>query len=228
MLKMTKKDYIFVAGASRGVGKEIVKNLRQQNQKVKILLRSPDKRSELEAMGIKVLMGDALNLAEVEKALLAEEKITAIISTIGGKNKEGVRSDYLGNKNLIDGAIAAKINKFILISSIGTRESAAALPTETLSTLNATLQEKAKAEEYLQKSGLTYTIIRPGSLKSQPATGNAILTDNYKVAGMIHRADVARLVCDCLDSDRANNKILSMVDRNKIYSQVEFAEFNLT
>ena len=111
----------------------------------------------------------------------------------------------------------ALAKKFILISSIGSKESSVALPSETLSTLSAALQEKAKAEEYLQKSGLTYTIIRPGGLKSEPATGNGILTENYKVAGMIHRPDVAQLTCDCLFSDRANNKILSA-----------FAEFNLT
>ena len=225
---MVKESYIFVAGASRGVGKEIVKNLLKQNQKVKALLRSHYAKSQLEEMGIKVAIGDALQLAEVENALLGEETIAAVISTIGGKNKDGVRADYLGNKNLIDGAIAAKAKKFILISSIGSKESSVALPSDTLSTLSAALQEKAKAEEYLQKSGLTYTIIRPGGLKSEPATGNGILTENYKVAGMIHRPDVAQLTCDCLFSDRANNKILSAVDRKMTYSQVDFAEFNLT
>ena len=104
---MVKESYIFVVGASRGVGKEIIKNLLKQNQKVKALLRSHYAKSQLEEMGIKVAIGDALQLAEVENALLGEETIAAVISTIGGKNKDGVRADYLGNKNLIDAAIAS-------------------------------------------------------------------------------------------------------------------------
>jgi hypothetical protein len=71
-------------------------------------------------------------------------------------------------------------------------------------------------------SGLTYTVIRPGGLKSEPATGNGVLTEDYKVAGSIHRADVAQLVCQCLNSDRANHKILSAVDRNQMYGNPEF------
>ena len=55
---MTDESYIFLAGASRGVGREIANYLSEQGKKVKALLRSPDSRSELEAMGIKVVMGD--------------------------------------------------------------------------------------------------------------------------------------------------------------------------
>jgi|GEM_PF-1775761 len=63
----TDKSYIFLAGASRGVGREIAKYLVEQNQKVKALLRSPDSRPELEAMGIQVVMGDALDAVTVEQ-----------------------------------------------------------------------------------------------------------------------------------------------------------------
>ena len=76
-------------------------------------------------------------------------------------------------------------------------------------------------------SGLTYTIIRPGGLKSEPATGNGILTEDPTIAGTIHRADVADLVCRCLGSDRANNKIFSAVDRTQTYGNAAVEEFTL-
>ncbi|MCY7392082.1 MAG: SDR family NAD(P)-dependent oxidoreductase, partial [Leptolyngbyaceae cyanobacterium CAN_BIN12] len=60
-----------------------------------------------------------------------------------------------------------------------------------------------------------------------PATGQGILTENPLVAGVIHRADVAALVCQCLLSDRANGKVLSAVDRNTIYGKPIFEEFQL-
>lgn len=225
---MTNSAYIFLAGASRGVGREIAKCLTQQQLQVKALLRTEAARAELEAMGIKVVLGDALNVADVEEAILGNEPIHTIISTIGGLPNEGERADYLGNKNFIDAAVKAGVQKFILISSIGSGNSAAALPPQALQTLKPVLEEKEKAEKYLIDSGLVYTIIRPGGLKSEPATGNGVLTADPQIAGTIHRADVAQLVCHCLNSDQANNKILAAVDRHMIYGQPQFKEFSLT
>ncbi|HEY9725455.1 MAG TPA: SDR family oxidoreductase, partial [Chroococcales cyanobacterium] len=225
---MTEASYIFLAGASRGVGREITKCLTEQNQNVKALLRSEASRPELEAMGINVVMGDALDAATLEQAMLGNEPISAVISTIGGLPKDGERADYLGNKNLIDAAVKAGVQKFILVSSIGSGESVVAIPPQALEALKTVLIEKEQAENYLMQSGLTYTVIRPGGLKSEPATGNGILTEDYKVAGSIHRADVAQLVCQCLFSDAANNKILSAIDRTQMYGNPEFEVLSLT
>jgi uncharacterized protein YbjT (DUF2867 family) len=223
---MTDESYIFLAGASRGVGREIAKCLTEQHQKVKALLRSEETRPELEAMGIKVVIADALDAASVEQAMLPDEPIYAVISTIGGLPKDGERADYLGNKNLIDAAVKAGVQKFILVSSIGSGESAVALPPQAMETLRPVLLEKEKAEKHLMESGLTYTVIRPGGLKSEPATGNGVLTEDYKVAGTIHRADVAQLVCKSLLSEAANNKLLSAVDRQMTYGQTSFEELS--
>jgi len=224
---MTDRSYIFLAGASRGVGREIAKCLTEQKLKVKALLRTDAAQVELEAMGIKVVLGDVLNIGDVERAMLGDEAPYAVISTIGGLPKDGARADYLGNKNLVDVAVKAGAQKFILISSIGSGNSATALPPQALETLGAVLAEKAQAEKHLIESGLTYTIIRPGGLKSEPATGNGVLTEDPRIAGTIHRADVAQLVCRCLNSELANNKILSAVDRQMMYGQSEFEEFSL-
>lgn len=219
---------IFLAGASRGVGLEIAKYLTAQQLKVKALLRTETAAAELKAIGIQVVLGDALNVGDIESAILADEPIHAVISTIGGLSQDAVRADYLGNKNLIDAAVKAGVNKFILVSSIGTGNSVVALPPQALETLKPVLIEKEKAEQHLIASGLTYTIIRPGGLKSEPATGNGILTEDPRIVGTIHRADVAQLVGRSLNSDRANNKVLSAIDRNMIYpGQPEFVELSL-
>ena len=223
---MNSQSSIFLAGASRGVGREIAKCLREQGKIVKALLRSPDTKPELEAMGIEVVMGDALN-AEAIKQAMSGFPISAVISTIGGLPKDGERADYLGNKNLIDAAVEVGTQKFILVSSIGSGNSRVALPPQALETLGTVLVEKEKAEQHLINSGLNYTIIRPGGLKSEPATGNGILTENYSVSGTIHRADVAQLVCRCLQSSAANNKVLSALDNQMIWSQTEFDILNL-
>lgn len=225
---MTSASYIFLAGASRGVGREIAKYLTARQQRVKALLRSTTAGPELEAMGAEIVMGDALNPEELDQAMSGEVSFSAVISTIGGLPQDGERSDFKGNKNLIDAAVKAGVERFILVSSIGSGNSAIALPPQALETLGPVLKEKEQAENYLIASGLRYTIVRPGGLKSEPATGNGILTEDPKVAGTIHRADVAQLVCRCLDSERAKNKVLSAIDRTMLFGQPEFEEFTLT
>ncbi|UBF28156.1 SDR family oxidoreductase [Kovacikia minuta CCNUW1] len=219
--------FIFLAGASRGVGREIARCLIAQKFKVKALIRSEAARADLEALGLTVIMGDALNPAEVEQAMQGDE-IEAVISTVGGQPTDGERADFKGNRNLIDAAVKAGAKKFILVSSIGSGNSAPALPLQALETLSSVLAEKEQAENHLIASGLTYTIIRPGGLKSEPPPrGGGILTENPLIAGTINRTDVAELTCRCLTSEKANNKVLSAVDRTAIYGTPEFEEFVL-
>ncbi|MEH2393163.1 MAG: SDR family oxidoreductase [Nostoc sp.] len=224
---MTSASYIFLAGASRGVGREIAQSLTGQQLKVKALLRTSAVAAQLEGIGIEVVQGDALNVGDVERAMLTDESIDTVISTIGGLPSDVERPDYPGNRNLIDAAVKARVQKFILVSSIGAGNSVVAASPQVLEVLGKVLAEKDKAEQHLIASGLTYTIIRPGGLKSEPATGNGVLTEDPQIIGSINRADVAQLVGRCLNSQRANNKILSAVDRNMLFGQKEFAEFSL-
>ncbi|MEH2243862.1 SDR family oxidoreductase [Nostoc sp.] len=224
---MTSASYIFLAGASRGVGREIAQSLTGQQLKVKALLRKAAVAAELEGIGIEVVLGDALNVGDVERAILTDEPIDTVISTIGGLPTDVERPDYPGNRNLIDATVKAGVQKFILVSSIGAGNSVVAASPQVLEVLGKVLAEKDKAEQHLIASGLTYTIIRPGGLKSEPATGNGVLTEDPQIIGSINRADVAQLVGRCLNSDRANNKILSAVDRNMLFGQREFTEFSL-
>ena len=223
---MNNSTTIFLAGASRGVGREVAKCLREENLSVVALLRSLDTQADLEAMEINIAIGDALDPVSVEQAMQSRD-ISAVITTIGGLPQQGERPDYLGNKNLIDAAVKAGVKKFILVSSIGTGNSKSALSPQALETLEKVLIEKEKAETYLINSGLTYTIVRPGGLKSEAPTGNAVLTESPKVCGMINRPDVARLVCDCLKSEKANNKVLSAIDQNMQFVPQEFEVFKV-
>ncbi|WP_448571580.1 SDR family oxidoreductase [Trichothermofontia sp.] len=218
---MTTQPLIFLAGASRGVGREIALRLAANpSYAVKALLRSEAARPELEAMGITVVLGDALDPAAVTQAMQGDQ-IAAVISTVGGLPQDGQRSDYLGNRNLIDAAAAAGVGQFILVSSIGSGNSAVALAPHILEALGPVLVEKDKAEQHLIASGLTYTIVRPGGLKSEPATGNGVLIQDPTIAGSIHRADVADLVCRCIQAPPAFNQIFSAVDRQMLYGTPE-------
>jgi len=129
---MTQSMKVFLAGASRGVGRELAQKLVAADHQVVALLRSDQAEAALMAMGITVVKGDALEAAKMVQ-LIAEHSPDAVMSTIGGLPEDGtVRADFVGNQNLIDAAIAANAKRFILISSIGSGNSAQALPDNVL------------------------------------------------------------------------------------------------
>ncbi|MEM1310109.1 MAG: SDR family oxidoreductase [Cyanobacteria bacterium P01_H01_bin.153] len=211
----------FVAGASRGVGFEVVKGLVQQGYKVVGLLRTDDTRSQLESLGAAVRVGNALDFEAMTAAVQCfGSESFSLVTTIGGKGAERdePRSDYLGNRHLVDAVKDLPCQRFILVSSIGVGESAVALPEPVLETLRSALLAKAKAEEHLIASGLPFTIVRPGGLLSEPATGTGMVTEAVQTAGSITRTDVADLVIQCLQSEKAKNKVLSAVDRDRVRS----------
>lgn len=220
----------FVAGASRGVGFEVVKGLAQQGYRVAALLRTDDTRSQLEALGAEVHVGDALDFEAVTVAVRCfGEAPFVVVTTLGGKGMErdAPRSDYLGNRHLIDAVKGLPCQRLLLVSSIGVRDSAIALPEQVLETLRPALLAKAKAEEHLEASGLPFTIVRPGGLLSEPATGTAMVVTDVRVAGSITRLDVAALVIQCLQSSKAENQVLSAVDRDRLRSETPITPFEL-
>lgn len=219
---MTKS--VFLAGGSRGVGNQVARILNTQNTPVLALVRSTATLENLQSLSnVEPVVGDALNLADVTKAMKGQ--VTAIISTIGGLPQDGQRSDFWGNKQLIDAAVAAGVQRFVLVSSLGAGETKNAIPAAAYESLAEVLVEKEKAEQYLIASGLQYTIIRPGGLKSEPATGNGVLTLDTHVAGSICRADVADLVCRCLAAEQSVGKVLSAFDRAMTYGNPSYSEF---
>jgi hypothetical protein len=115
---------------------------------------------------------------------------------------------------VIESAGILGVPRIILVTSIGCGSSKEAAPPSVFEVLKDVLAAKEKAENILIDfyTNVNWTIIRPGGLMTAPMTGKAILTEDSKAIGSIHREDVAALVIQALDSAKAERKILSAVD----------------
>ena len=157
------------------------------------------------------MLGDAFVIKDVENAM---DGCDAAITTLGGATGDHQRIDYIGNNHVIESAGILGITRVILVTSIGCGNSKEAAPESVFEALKEVLQAKTKAENVLIKyyTNTNWTIIRPGGLKSEPATGSAVLTEDNTVLGVIHREDVASLVVSALDSPNTERRVLSAID----------------
>ena len=137
----------------------------------------------------------------------------ACITTLGGMTDDK-RVDYEGNNNVIEAAGILGVTRVVLVTSIGCGDSKDAAPPAVFEALKDVLKDKEKAERVLQRyyTNMNWTIIRPGGLKSEPTTGKAIVTEDNKAIGSIHREDVARLTVQALKSFKTKKKVLSVLD----------------
>jgi len=205
---------VFVAGGSKGVGRLVVDKLLSEGTDVVALVRSDEKVEELSALeGVTAIKGDAADYKTVEGAM---DGCDAAITTLGGGSQAegGKFIDYTGNNNVIEAAGILGVTRVILLTSIGCGSSKEATPPNVYEVLKDVLAQKEKAENVLIKyyTNMNWTIVRPGGLVSEDATGNAVLTEDTTAIGSIHRADVADLVVQALSSKATEKKILSAID----------------
>ena len=202
---------VLVIGGTRATGLEVVRLLRARGEDVVVLARPTSDASAAEAVGARIVRGDAMNPQDLITAL-GSGQFRAIVSTLGGTSIDGPRPDFEGNRNAVDAARLAGVKRYVLVTMIGAGESLKAAPALSRYVLRRITPEKTKAEDYLKTSGLDYTIIRPGGLLNKPAQGKAYLTEDTRAMSWIRRSDLGILVVEALDDPRAIGKVYHAFD----------------
>jgi putative NADH-flavin reductase len=190
---------VLVIGASRGIGLETVRCALAAGHRVRALARGAASIA-IEHVQLERVAADALNRAAVTKAL---EGTDAVIETLGapmdmGTVLRGTRLFSAATRILVDAMRERGVRRLVAVTGLGAGDSrghggllydAIAFPL----VLKRIYDDKDVQEQMLRSSGLDWTIVRPGLLRSGPATGRArALTDPKDwTAGSVTRADVA-------------------------------------
>ena len=204
-------DGILLFGATRATGLEVARILAGRGEAVTAVVRPASDDAPLRKLGVTVLAGDVMDAASV-RAAFESGRFRAVISTVGGRRGEQPRPDLDGIRHIIQAAKAAGVGRMLMVTMIGAGDSASAVAPKVHEMLGEAMAAKTAAEELLAASGLDYTILRPGGMTSDPATGTAILSDDHQRMGVITRADLAALLVLCLDDPAASSRIWHAVD----------------
>ncbi|XGV95183.1 MAG: NAD(P)H-binding protein [Leptolyngbya sp. BL-A-14] len=198
----------FVAGATGQTGQRIVKELVSRGIPVRAMVRDRAKAQSVLPSEAELVVGDVLEPASLPAAL---GDSTVVLCATGAKPgfdpTAPYKVDYEGTKNLVDAAKAKGIEQFVFVSSLCTSQLF-----HPLNLFFLILVWKKQAEEYLQKSGLTYTIVRPGGLKNEDNTDAVVMSSaDTLFEGSIPRTKVAQTSVEALFLPSARNKIVEIV-----------------
>jgi uncharacterized protein YbjT (DUF2867 family) len=197
-----------VAGATGGTGRRIVRELVLRGVPVRAMVRDLEKAKQLLPPEAELVLGDVMNPATLKSALTDCTVVLCATGASPSLNPLGPYSvDFVGTKNLVEAAKASHIEHFVLVSSLCVSQLF-----HPLNLFWMILVWKRQAEVYLQASGLTYTIVRPGGLKDEDNDLPLVMSKADSLfEGSLPRTKVAQVCMEALFHASAKNKVVEIV-----------------
>ena len=174
------------------------------------LVRRQEHAEELAAQGVETRIVD---IEASDEAVFADAfaGCDAVVFAAGGGpdgNIERKRTvDLEGSLKSIAGADRAGARRFVQVSAIGVDES---VPADAGDVWQAYVEAKRDADAALRGSALDWTVLRPGRLTDDPATGQVTLGARVE-RGDVTRADVAAVIAAVLDDGRTVGRQWNLV-----------------
>lgn len=199
---------VLVAGATGQTGRSIVKQLVKKNISVRALVRNLEQAKTILPPEAELVVGDVLKPETLKTAMSDCNALLCATGASPSLDPTGpYQVDFQGTKNLVDVAKQSNIEHFVLVSSLCVSKFF-----HPLNLFWLILYWKKQAEEYIQQSGLTYTIVRPGGLKNEDNADRIIMSSaDTLFEGSIPRPKVAQVSIEALFEPEAKNKIVEIV-----------------
>lgn len=198
----------FVAGATGRTGKRIVEELVRREIPVVAQVRDLERGRATLPAGVELVVGDVLEPATLRAAIAS---CTVLLSATGAAPSFDPTGPYKvdleGTKNLVNLAKEAGIQHFVMVSSLCVSQFF-----HPLNLFWLILVWKKQAEEYLQRSGLAYTIVRPGGLLEEENADKVVMSRaDTLFEGRISRRKVAEVCIEALFQTEARNQVVEIV-----------------
>lgn len=198
--------HVFIAGANGQIGQHLLQEMANSDHEARALIRHPDQGPDLQQLGAtETVVGDLEH--DCSEAMRGCD---AVIFTAGSGPHTGpdktIDVDQDGAIRLVDTARAMGIKRFIMVSTMRAEE-----PDKGPEKLQHYLRAKHNADEHLKKSGLNYTIVRPGRLTDEDGSRKVALSARLEEFGEIPRQDVARVLLAVLDSNNTTDAVFDVV-----------------
>lgn len=144
---------VLVTGSTGFVGKNTVRELVQDGERVRCLVRQNSNRGPLQNLGVEFAEGDVTDFASLDKAMQGIDQVIHLVAVIRENPRKRITFETVnvqGARNTVNAAKKAGVKRFIHLSAIGSR---ADLDFPYL-------RSKWLGEQAVQQSGLDWTILR--------------------------------------------------------------------
>ncbi|HET9494871.1 MAG TPA: SDR family oxidoreductase [Chloroflexia bacterium] len=162
---------VAVFGATGTIGRQLIEQALEQGHTVTAFVRDSAKL-DIKSPYLKVVQGDVLDPASVEKAVQGQD---AVLCSIGAGRKGTVRSE--GTRNIVRAMEKAGVRRLICQSSLGVGDSRGNLNFLWKYVMFGVLLREAfkdhvLQENFVKQSRLDWTIVRPAAFTDGERTGN--------------------------------------------------------
>ena len=157
---------VAVVGGHGKVALHLLRQLSDRGDRARGLIRNTDHSAEVEATGATAAGADVENL-DADQLARAIAGVDAVVFAAGAGAGSGAARkrtvDYGGAVKLIEAARMNDIRRYLIVSAIGANH-----PENWSDEMRPYYEAKAEADAEVAKSGLDYTIVRPGGLTDDP------------------------------------------------------------
>jgi uncharacterized protein YbjT (DUF2867 family) len=187
---------IVIAGGHGKIALLLEKTLSNGGHEPVGIIRNPAHSEDVLAAGASPLL---LDLESTTAETLAEslEGADAVVFAAGGGPDSGPERKLTVDRNgailLADAAAIAGVRRYVLVSAMG----ADSFDATSDDVFQVYLRAKSEADAIVRASGLDWTVVRPGGLTDDAATGRITVAASTGM-GEVPRADVAAVIAAVL------------------------------
>jgi uncharacterized protein YbjT (DUF2867 family) len=199
-----------IIGAHGKIGRILCAAAAPAGVSVRAMIRDPAQRAVFDALGVPAVVADL----EADFAH-AYEGCDQVVFTAGSGPHTGFDKtlliDLYGAVRAIDMAVERGVSHFVMVSALRAHD-----PLAGPEKLRPYLAAKHVADRQLERSGLRYTLLRPGRLTDEPGTGRVRTTVGDRPDAItISRENVARAALAALAHPPPRSRVFDLLDGNE-------------